>query len=229
MLEFSLASAFILGAMGSAHCLGMCGGVIGALSAANDPKSNKWLKLFLYQFGRILSYTIFGVIAGLLGDSLSNLTPIPILRILSGILLILMGLYLSRWWLGLTYIEKAGALIWKRISPLSKKLLPVKSPIQALSLGMIWGWLPCGLVYTAIGYAIATADPLNSGLYMLFFGLGTLPATLSIGAASAQIKSLFNNKYFRILSSLAMIGFGVYIIQDLFFASIEGGGHHHHH
>ena len=229
MIEVSLLSAFILGAMGSAHCLGMCGGIISALSAANDSKSQKWLKTFLYQFGRIASYTLIGALAGFIGLNVEKLSPIPILPVLSGVLMILMGLYLSRWWMGLTYVERAGAVVWRLINPLSKNLLPVNSPIKAISLGMIWGWLPCGLVYTALGYAIASAEPVSSALYMLFFGLGTLPATLSVGVASTSIKAAFNNKYFRIFSSLALIAFGIYILQDVFWITEGSAGHHHHH
>ena len=229
MIEVSLISAFILGAMGSAHCLGMCGGIISALSAANDSKSQKWLKTFLYQFGRIASYTLIGALAGFVGLNVEKLSPIPILPVLSGVLMILMGLYLSRWWMGLTYVERAGAVIWRFINPLSKNFLPVDRPIKAISLGMLWGWLPCGLVYTALGYAITSAEPINSASYMLCFGLGTLPATLSVGIASTSIKSVFNNKYFRIISSLALIAFGVYILQDIFWVTEGSSGHQHHH
>ncbi len=233
MTDLSIASAFILGLLGSAHCFSMCGGIITALSSATDQqtikisKSLNISKSLAYQIGRISSYTLIGLLAGLIGLELSQLSDKPILPIISAILLILMGFYMTRWWMALTYLEKAGSLLWKKINPLSKRLLPVNSLPKATLLGMLWGWLPCGLVYSALGYALATASPIKSALYMLFFGLGTLPATLSLGLASLKLKQLITSKAFQIVCGLILIGFGIYILQGIFFA--EGSGHHHHH
>jgi len=222
----TLVGAFILGLMGASHCIGMCGGIISSLSLATQESSKKWANVSLYQFGRIASYTIFGIIAGWLGSQSENITPLPILKTLSGALLILMGLYISRMWMGLTYLEKVGKLLWDKISPLSKKLLPVENSGQALLLGGLWGWLPCGLVYTAVGYAITASDPVLSGLFMLNFGLGTLPATLLAGAASLSLKRWLNKTPVRMVSALVFIVLGVWTIYSLYFTS--GMAHHHH-
>ncbi|MET1253885.1 sulfite exporter TauE/SafE family protein [Aliikangiella maris] len=227
--QVTLLSAVILGLMGAGHCIGMCGGIISTLSMATDDKQHKWFKVISYQIGRISSYTTLGLIAGWLGNQSQRVTDFPVLQTISGVLLILMGLYISKAWNAITYLEKVGKLLWNKISPLSKHLLPVKSIKQALFLGALWGWLPCGLVYTSLGYALTLATPINSGLFMLFFGIGTLPATLAAGAASVTLKIWLNKKPVQWASALVLILFGFYILYGLFFADSTMAGHHHHH
>ncbi|MCW8878546.1 MAG: sulfite exporter TauE/SafE family protein [Kangiellaceae bacterium] len=227
MLSAELVSAFLLGLLGAGHCLGMCGGIIGTLSVATDSGSKKWLRIVSYQYGRIASYTFFGLVAGWIGFQLSGTSDIPWLTVVSAILMILMGLYISRLWTALTYLEKAGNIVWRQISPISKKILPVKNTGQAFLLGALWGWLPCGLVYTALGYAISKSSPLTSALFMLCFGLGTLPATLSAGAAGGVLKEWLNNPWVRNLSALLFIFYGFYLLWPLFFPGEMS--HHHHH
>ncbi|WP_196137981.1 sulfite exporter TauE/SafE family protein [Aliikangiella sp. G2MR2-5] len=224
--DFSLFSMFILGLMGAGHCIGMCGGIISGLSAATENRNNQWRKIIGYQFGRVSSYTIIGLIFGLFSEQVNNLLKIPVLPVISAGLLILMGLYLSRLWMALSYFEKLGGFLWKRISPLSKPFLPVRSLRQAIGLGAVWGWLPCGLVYTALGYSVSTASALASMSSMLAFGLGTVPATLLVGAASQKAKAILNSYWLRYPIAVLMIAYGVYILWGLFFA--EQVVHHHH-
>lgn len=226
MTETTLISAFVLGLMGASHCLGMCGGIISSLSIATN-EHRKWFNISYYQLGRILSYGFFGFVAGFIGQQANNLIDFPLLATISAILLILMGFYISRLWMALTYLEKAGKLLWNKLSPLSKKLLPVTNGRQALLLGVLWGWLPCGLVYSAVSYAITTANPLNSATYMLFFGLGTLPATLAAGAASAKLKQYLNHPVSRWLTAILFVGFGIFTLYSLYWSG--AGSHHHHH
>ncbi|WP_444994049.1 sulfite exporter TauE/SafE family protein [Aliikangiella sp. IMCC44359] len=225
MTETTLISALILGLMGAGHCLSMCGGIISSLSIATDNKHNKWTKIISYQLGRILSYFLFGLVAGWIGYQTNKFTSLPILQTLSGVLLILMGLYISRIWMFISHLEKAGKIIWDKISPLSKYLLPVTSIKQALLLGALWGWLPCGLVYTSLSYALTTAHPISSGLFMLVFGIGTLPATLLAGAASVSLKNWLNKNTVRLASAFILISFGCYILITLY---LTGESHHHH-
>ncbi|TQV87528.1 sulfite exporter TauE/SafE family protein [Aliikangiella coralliicola] len=227
MAEISLVSAFVLGLLGAGHCIGMCGGIISSLSLATADQSNKWIRITFYQVGRILSYCLIGLLAGWFGAQVNQLSPLPILSTLSGILLILMGFYVSRIWMALSYLERLGKLLWNKISPLSQSLFPVKTTSQALLLGALWGWLPCGLVYTSLSYAITTANPLHSSLFMLCFGLGTLPATLLAGAASATLKNRLNRPPVRLISALLFVGFGIYILYGVFAAGEMN--HHHHH
>jgi uncharacterized protein len=225
MMESTLASAILLGLMGASHCLAMCGGIISSLSIVTREQSRRWPLVVSYQLGRISCYTLFGLAFGWLGFHTNQLSPLPVLQVLSGVLLILMGLYISRLWMAISYLERAGKLVWNKISPLSKPLLPVTNSRQAILLGALWGWLPCGLVYTALGYALTTASPVNSALFMLFFGLGTLPATLLAGAASLRLKSWLNHPVVRNISALLFIGLGVYSLLSLL---LTGETHHHH-
>ncbi len=225
MSELTLLSAFLLGLMGAGHCLGMCGGIIGSLSLSTG-NNKPWLNVTLYQLGRISSYCLFGLFVGLIGEQSIKLTAIPILKILSASLLILMGLYISRIWMLISHLEKLGSVLWRKISPLSKKLLPVKNYKQALLLGALWGWLPCGLVYTSLGYALTEASAVKSSLFMLFFGLGTLPATLVAGAASVSLKKGLNHRGIRLISASLFIAFGIYSFYSLF--TMGSAGDHHH-
>jgi len=223
----NLFGALLLGLMGAGHCLAMCGGIITSLSVSSAAKqsSNNWSFILLYQLGRISSYTFFGAVAGWLGLQFNHISPLPILKTLSGILLIAMALYMSQIWLGLTYLEKIGKLLWNKISPLTKGLLPVTNAKQALLLGTLWGWLPCGLVYTSLGYALSLGDSLLSAAFMFTFGIGTLPATVFAGGASLSVKKFLNNRSVRLISSLLFLLMGIYTLYAIYF--MAGSGHHH--
>lgn len=169
--------------------------------------------LLSYNFGRISSYALAGVIAGALGSSslfLEHVLPIEkILYALASLMLILLGLYLAGIWRVLTMLEMLGAKLWQRIQPLSRSLLPVRSVSQSFLLGTLWGWLPCGLVYSVLVAAVASASPLQGGLLMAAFGLGTLPTLLAMGMAAVQLKQVLQNLWFRRASGLLIAGFGV--------------------
>jgi len=217
MDNFNIASAVLLGLMGAGHCLAMCGGIISSLSitSVDGQSQKKWCYIVVYQIGRIGSYSAFGATAGWMGLQVNQLMPIPILKILSGLLLIAMALYVSRHWFGLNQLEKLGKILWKLISPLSKTLLPVTSTRKAFLLGSVWGWLPCGLVYTALGYAIALGDSFNSSLFMFFFGIGTLPATLLAASASLKLKSFLNNTLVRNSTALVFLLMGIFTLYQV--------------
>jgi len=229
MNEVSYLAALVLGLMGAGHCIGMCGGIINALSFTTSTKKvkKKWVNLFAYQFGRIMSYSTFGLLGGLMGQQIEHASTMPILKITSGVLLILMGLYLSRIWMLLTYLEKFGHRLWSKISPLSKKLLPVRLTRQALLLGVLWGWLPCGLVYSSLGFAITEASPLNSALFMFAFGVGTLPATLLVGTTSLNLKRWLNLDLVRYTVSTLYFLYGIWVIYAVFALGNSELGHHH--
>ncbi len=220
-------TALLLGLMGAGHCLAMCGGIISSLSISVDQSQNQrtWRFIIMYQFGRISSYAIFGGIVGLLGYQFQQMNSLPILKFISGLLLIGMFLYLTRIWLVLSYMEKLGHRLWVKISPLSRRLLLVNSNKQAFLLGAVWGWLPCGLVYTSLGYALSLGDASNSALFMLIFGLGTLPATLLAGSASLTLKQYLNHSLVRYLSALIFLLLALYTFYSIFFSPAD---HYHH-
>src|SRR5690606_11229528 len=163
--ELGLASAFLVGLLGSVHCIGMCGGIAGLLGApgSGTGAGRRLVNAIGYNFGRIASYGIAGYIAGAAGGKAYDLFPMTRVAevglLVSGGFMILLGLYLAGWWRALAGVERAGGVLWRRIQPLSRRLLPVRSPWQAVPLGMLWGWLPCGLVYATLVWALFAADP----------------------------------------------------------------------
>ncbi|CZF78900.1 hypothetical protein GCE9029_01122 [Grimontia celer] len=208
-----LIAAFTVGLLGAGHCLGMCGGVAAAVSMGTPQNQHKLPFLLFYNGGRLLSYGLIGAIAGGLVAGVVGVTQITQqllwLRLAAAIMMILLALYIGRFWNGLAYVEKVGQLLWKRLSPLSTKLLPLRSPFAALPFGMLWGWLPCGLVYSALSWAAVAGNALDGLLIMVAFGLGTLPAMLLVGTAAEATKNLLNNLIFRRFSSLILLMYGI--------------------
>ncbi len=209
-----LLSALILGLLGGGHCLGMCGGLMGALTLAIPPEQRTWrLRLLLaYNLGRILSYTCAGLLVGLAGWAVANSPAAMLLRVIAGLLLIAMGLYLAGWWSGLTRVEIIGHHLWRHLQPIASRLMPVSSLPRALILGAIWGWLPCGLVYSTLLWASSQGSPSSSALLMLAFGLGTWPVLLATGMAAEHLTALLRQRGVRIASGLLVILFGLWTL-----------------
>ena len=211
MIEsLSISTAILLGLLGSAHCLGMCGGI--AATIALGQKQNRITNLLGYNFGRLFSYALAGALIGSLGILIKDSFLAIALRTAAGLLLITMGLYVAQWWKGLIHIEKLGNKLWSLIRPTASKLLPVKNIKQALLLGFFWGWLPCGLVYSTLIWAASAQDPIQSASLMFAFGLGTLPAMLSTGMLAKQIQTFLASRNTQHIAGLMIIIFGLYTI-----------------
>ena len=206
-------TSFFIGLLGSGHCLGMCGGLMSAFTIAIPKDEKKTITLLItYNIGRISSYTFMGVLFGIIGLTASY-TPINnYLRIISGILMILLGLYISKIWNGLNYIEKIGNYIWKPIQPLSKKLLPVNTKFKAFVLGLLWSLIPCGLIYSTLAWAVAQGSIIKSSLIMFFFGLGTFPILIVTSLSTRHSLQFLNKKSFYTISGCIIILFGIYTI-----------------
>ena len=202
---------FVIGILGSGHCLGMCGGLASAFSLTikSSGPLGKASKLLGFQLGRITSYMLIALLFGYSMQTLTQWLAVkPLLnglRIFANLMLIAMGLYIARWWFGLQWLEKRGGVIWKRLQPLTQKLMPVSYFHQSLSLGLLWGWLPCGLVYSALITSISYADGHLSALYMLGFGLGTLPSMLLTGFAANRMQQALSSPLFRQVAGALII------------------------
>lgn len=211
-------AAFVAGIMGGVHCVGMCGGIVGALAfglpAESRERPSRLLPfLAAYNLGRIVSYCLAGLLMGGLGMLLAGLMPIyyaqRALLALAGVFMVLMGLYLAGWWMWLTHVERLGLGVWRRLEPVARRLLPVASPAQAFKVGMIWGWVPCGLVYTMLVNAVASGGALKGGMIMLAFGLGTLPNLLLMGWLAGAAAHLAGSGAVRAGAGVVMVAFGI--------------------
>ena len=219
-MEFHLAftssyfAAFAMGLFSSLHCIGMCGSIIGTLTLSLKPEiRNNKKKLFPYvlnyNIGRISSYTLAGFLVGFIQAIV--LFPFGldnghrVLQVISASIMIGAGLYLAGWFPRFAYIEKAGAKLWKHIEPFGRKLIPVTTHSQAYLFGMVWGWLPCGLVYAALALAATTGDVYRAGFTMLAFGLGTLPAVLGVGIMTNILTKLAHMQRFKQAIGLLLI------------------------
>jgi sulfite exporter TauE/SafE len=214
MEYFTFITAVSIGLLGGAHCIGMCGGVIGALTMAVDARDSKRRLVLIaaYNLGRICSYVLIAMLFYLLVDQFENYFALSFMRNIAGLLLIAMGLYIANWWRGLVYLEKLGSHLWRWIQPLSKTLVPVKTVWHALFLGLIWGWLPCGLIYSALVYSATAPTITQAALIMFGFALGTLP-TIILGSFMAERFMIFiKAKNVRVVMALLLILFGVWTI-----------------
>ncbi len=223
--ETSFIAALTLGLLGSSHCLVMCGGISAALGMGTASQHRYWL-LLLFQLGRIITYMLLGAGLGAVVGSIAGLSSqlLPLLRILSGALLIAMGLYVANAWAGLTWLEKGGQWLWRRIEPLASRRLPVARSTDALAVGLYWGFLPCGLIYTALAWTSTAADWQQSALLMGAFGLGTLPAMLATGIAAQRIMGLLGQR------GLRRVAGGLLIVAGLWTAwiGLQHAGHGQH-
>ena len=213
MPELSLISALLVGLLGGGHCIGMCGGFTGAVTLSLPEARARWPFMLAYNGGRIASYTLAGMLAGLIGSSVFFLDHVlPIEKLLYGLaslMLVALGLYLAGLWHGVLVLEKAGAVVWRRLQPLSRKMLPLRTLPQAFLLGLVWGWLPCGLVFSVLVVALAAGSVLQGGALMLAFGLGTLPVMLAMGMLAVRLKTWMQQPWVRRACGLLVLGFGV--------------------
>jgi hypothetical protein len=205
-------AVFLTGLLGGVHCAGMCGGIVAALAGQGGGKR---LSLHLaYNGGRVLSYAVAGALAGAagsLGLLLDGLLPVQsALYVLANAMLIGLGLYLAGVSSVVAWIERLGLALWRRIQPLTRNLLPADTLPRALALGLLWGWLPCGLVYAVLTTALLTGDALDGAAIMAAFGLGTLPNLLLAGLAVRRMTAATRARPLRMAAGGMVLGFGVY-------------------
>ena len=214
-------AAFVMGIVGAGHCLAMCGGITTALAKAGDSSDfkRKSLVVLFYNLGRIGSYTIAGLLIGGFGQILYASLPFDVVNrvapFLSGFLLVALGLYLAGWWHGLLVLEKLGAMWWRKIQPLSQRVLPVRRIDQAFFAGLLWGWLPCGLVYTALSWALVSGNAWRGAGIMLIFGIATLPSLWIMGMLAHNILAWSQKPMVRTMVGGLLIVFGIVVFQGV--------------
>ncbi len=229
-MDSSLALAFVVGLLSTVHCLGMCGGVMGALSFALPAEVRgaplpMARFLLAYNGGRVMSYALAGAVAGGLGMTLvhtSGTLHVPdLLRTVAGLLMLAIGLHLAGWLPAVARLEHLGAPLWRRLEPVARRLLPVRNHWQAV--------LPCGLVYAMLGMAASRADVLEGAAYMAAFGLGTLPTLLATGLFAGRLSRFRRTPLVRRGAGLAVAAIGLLsliypFVGDFWTTPAEGGG-----
>ncbi|MCX7169598.1 MAG: sulfite exporter TauE/SafE family protein [Proteobacteria bacterium] len=207
-------SVFLIGLLGGTHCIAMCGGIVSALTVSLPGQKQAWLLHLGYNCGRILSYALAGAGMGSIGSLgllLNDVLPVQLgLYIAANLMLVALGLYLAGLTQTLSFLERIGQRWWVRIQPFTRRFLPARSISQAVPLGMLWGWLPCGMVYSVLAAALLAGSAARGAGLMLAFGLGTLPNLLLAGMLLKRLQDITRTKAVRLVSGMLVIGFGVF-------------------
>ena len=222
-----LVAALLMGFFGSPHCLGMCGGLVTAfgLSMKDASPAKRRALVATYHLGRLSSYALLGLIAGLIGTTvlaplmMGNSMP----RILLGLVLVFVGVTM----LGapfLNKLERFGMRFWQYLSPLRQKVFPLNTFPRALTAGLLWGFLPCGLVYGALLIAVVAHNPLNGAALMFVFGLGTIPMLVATHETVGWLRDKIGRFRLRQLNGAVMVISGLAVaVVPMVMSSMHGG------
>ena len=219
-------AVFIIGLLGGVHCVGMCGGIVSALALQPTTRAAPapWALHLAYNLGRIVSYSAAGAAMGALGSlglMLDAWLPVQMtLYVAANLMMIALGLYLLGVTRALAPTERIGQWLWRRIQPATRRFLPVRSVAQALPLGLLWGWLPCGLVYSVLAMSLLSGNAVDGALTLLAFGAGTLPNLLLAGLLLARFRRVAQHPALRWSAGFVVSAFGVWGLVN---ASSLGG------
>lgn len=226
-----LLSAFMAGLLGSGHCFGMCGGIagsLGALQGRNAGGGSKLLGAVQFNLGRILAYAGLGAVLALGLGLAGNWLQVPswgrVLRIISAVLVAMIGLHYLFDWRGIAVIERLGSGLWRRVAPLALRASQRRDGAGRLLVGLCWGLLPCGLVYTVLATAASSGSAAGGAAIMLVFGLGTLPSMLGLTLAAPTVAILFRDRVFRRLVGFFLLLLAGWMVYSMV---LHGSSSHH--
>ncbi len=235
LIDYSvLFTSFSAGLLGSGHCFGMCGGIatgLGSLFGSQHPSGKKRdgqgmslvSSALLFNLGRLLSYAILGLLSAWLLAQAGNVLNAPrwsiLLRLLTALMIFLIGLQFLFNWQLLAWVERAGAGVWKAILPIAMRASRLPGGTGRLALGLCWGLLPCGLVYSILLTAATGGTALSGALIMLAFGLGTLPAMLGMSMAAPTLAVFLHDRWARKFLGIAMILLATLSVSLMFIRS----------
>jgi len=233
----ALFTAFLVGLLGSGHCFGMCGGIaagLGTLPVTGDKSADQkpqTTTAVLFNIGRILSYTALGLLSAWLLASLGHALNVPkwsmILRFATAVMIFLIGVQFLFNWQTLAVIERLGAKVWKLILPVAVRASRLPGGTGRLLLGLCWGLLPCGLVYSVLLTASAAGSPVSGAAVMLAFGVGTLPSMLGMSLAAPALAAMLSDRWTRKLMGAALIFLAVLSVT-LMVVKMQGKSSHMH-
>lgn len=202
-----LIPALLSGLLGSGHCLAMCGGIVSALGLSTTQR-----RLAAgYHLGRIGTYVLIGALVGGLTSFLPAVFA-PALRIFAAFWVIALGLYITGWWRILVRLETLGQRVWKLIQPFTRRVLPINTWPRAIVAGALWGWLPCGLVYSVLGLASASQSTIIGASTMLLFGLGTLPSMLGTMMFAQNLQRFMHHPLGKASAGLLLLAMGIWML-----------------
>lgn len=220
MPETGYFAVFLIGLLGGVHCVGMCGGIVSALTVQvrlpgqTSPARREWPLHLAYNLGRIGSYTAAGAAMGAIGTVgmlFNDVLPVQLaLYVAANLMLVALGLYLTGFTRALAGVERLGQRLWARVQPLTRRFLPARSVAQAFPLGVLWGFLPCGLVYSVLATALVTGSAERGAALMLAFGLGTLPNLLLAGPHPHRLVAHHVAQTREQHAGLVVLAFGVF-------------------
>ena len=221
-----LMTALFAGLLGSGHCFGMCGGI--AVGLGHLSKQG-FMSALVFNLGRLLSYACLGALSAWLLAYVGGSLNVPqwgmILRLLTALMILLIGLQFLFGWQFLGFIERAGAHVWKKILPLAVKASTLPGGMGRLLLGLCWGLLPCGLVYSVLLTSSASGDAISGAAVMLAFGVGTLPSMLGMSMAAPALSRVLADKWTRKLMGFALVMLAILSVSLL--VAHQQSGHQH--
>lgn len=214
-----LVTAFLIGLAGGVHCMAMCGGIVAALNLRAPLQSPGKRAIgglgrpLVYSAGRVTSYACAGAIAGAAGGVgllYDDVMPARIaLLVVANGLVILLGLYLAGLGTSVLALERVGSVVWRGMTRLGARIAPARTWPRSLAVGLAWGWIPCGLVYSALATALVSGSAARGAMVMTAFGLGTLPNLLAAGMAASSLQRLLRAPRIRLGAGLVVIVLGI--------------------
>ncbi len=218
--DLTIIAGFVAGFAGSIHCVAMCGGLVGVVSATMKASPGRALIYWsCYHFGRISSYIIAGMVAGGVAGMVADIFAIDrthdVGSIIAGIFLIILAGHVAQWWNLLSIVEQAGGRLWQKVVPLFSRYLTPKLHRHAIIGGLLWGWIPCGLVYSTLVVAAASTDAIGGGLTMAAFGIGTLPMLIVMGVVAGQLERFRKISWLRNVFAILLCALGAAILVGI--------------
>lgn len=213
-MTLSLSVAFTVGLVSTLHCVSMCGGIMGALSMGlPESVRYRWGRLIAYvmayNLGRVASYTAGGALMAAVGESMFEaISPEyghAVLRVVAAAVMMSIGMYMAGWFPQFATIERLGVPLWRQLEPFGRRFLPIHSLLGALGFGLVWGWLPCGLVYSMLLSAATVGDSVTGAMYMLAFGAGTVLPVATAGLLAGRLFRLTGSPYVKQAAGLLII------------------------
>ncbi|MEO5347750.1 MAG: sulfite exporter TauE/SafE family protein [Magnetococcus sp. YQC-9] len=232
--NFSLLIPLLLAVSSLLHCLGMCGGIVGAMSyhlssSIGSQHRPIWPFLVAANLGRLTSYTLAGALVAIFGrtlfDTLSPEYGHTLLQGFAALILIGNGLFLIGRFPEMHRIERLGSHLWDWLEPLARRFMTPQTLGQAFLFGIVWGWFPCSLVYGALLWSSSTCSGPSGAVVMLLFGLGTMPVMLSAGWLAGSLVRFGGVSRFGRIIALIILAIG---ILNLFLLGWKVHNHHGH-